>query len=303
LHGPGRIEDGSCEIQAAPVVDPDTNTIFVAFNNNGGCQGSLHYPYIVDSTDDGVTWSIPEKMIVNGQPVGTQTGPIIGPTKGLTVKGPMGQTRLMLPGEGGKYGAASIYSDDHGKTWHSNGTTAFGEIDWTVCTPGACGGRGKYAMAIRDRGFWSISFSNDTVTWSRKSATKADVNVNIHHDKPGIVGIPGGLMVSHPLGQCPIGVRTCDRKPSDVIGSGMGLFISKDGITWKLLKRIWPFGGMYSTLIPLTVDKDGGALTYAVIYTGGAIGFNAIAVVNFQNFTFSPSDFDILDSHDDTVIV
>merc|ERR1712216_611188 len=83
----------------------------------------------------------------------------------------------------------------------------------------------------------------------------------------------------------------------DVIRTGMGLFASKDGITWKLLRRIWPFGGMYSTLIPLTVDKNGGALTYAVIYTAGAIGGTGVEVINFQNFTFSPSDLEMRNRH------
>ena len=54
----------------------------------------------------------------------------IGPTKGLAVTSPAGGVRLMLPGEGGKFAAASIYRDDHGRTWHPNGTAAVGEMDW-----------------------------------------------------------------------------------------------------------------------------------------------------------------------------
>jgi hypothetical protein len=235
--------------------------------------------------------------MVNGVTVKDGQGPIMGPTKGLTVTGPAGQVRLMLPGEGSRirgFSSASIYSDDHGKTWHSNGTEAVGEMDWTVCSPGACGGS-KYAMINRARVGTAISFSNDTVNWTPQVPTHSDALWSSRHSKPGIVSVPGGLVMSGQLMQCPVGVRGCARKPSDVIAFGFALYISRDGINWKLLRRLWPYGGMYSTMIPLTVDKDGAALTYAVVYACGAIGESIIGKVNFAKFSFSPSDFDVLD--------
>merc|ERR1712070_909947 len=113
-------------------------------------------------------------------------------------------------------------------------------MDWTKCTSGACGGS-KYAMLVRMG--WSFSkttpevcFSNDTIHWSRLVSTKVDGgNVGtVHHNKPGVVAVPGGLVSSQAIGQCPLGTKprmfSCDRKPTDVVRSGMGLFASKDGL-------------------------------------------------------------------------
>jgi len=49
---------------------------------------------------------------------------------------------------------------------------------------------------------------------------------------------------------------------------------------------------MYTTLAALTADKEGGALTYGVIFSAGSMGGLATGTVFYQNFTFSPSDLD-----------
>ena len=41
---------------------------------------------------------------------------------------------------------------------------------------------------------------------------------------------------------------------------------------WSLFKKLWPFGGMYTTMAALTTDKEGAALTYAVIFAAGSLG-------------------------------
>jgi hypothetical protein len=94
-------------------------------------------------------------------------------------------------------------------------------------------------------------------TWSREISTKnGETVVGTHHGKPGLVGVPGALISSQQIEQCPLGAKLviqevagasrnlgCNdtatgkltpRSPSDVSGHGMGLLISKDGVNWKL---------------------------------------------------------------------
>ena len=118
-----RAENGHCQSQAAPFIDPSTKTLFVGFNADGPqCttrgKGFSSTPMLVNSSNEGLTWSAPYLPLVNqpqGPPVPARAGSMtIGPTKGLTVKTPSGGVRLMIPGENGW--SASVYSDDHGKT-------------------------------------------------------------------------------------------------------------------------------------------------------------------------------------------
>ena len=73
----------------------------------------------------------------------------------------------------------------------------------------------------------------------------------------------------------------------------MDLFASVDGVTWKLLRRLWPQGlrGGYSTITPLEVDHQGGALRYGLLMEFGGI-LSPWSQLAFMNFTFSPHDLD-----------
>ena len=159
-------------------------------------------------------------------------------------------------------------------------------MDWTVCPPsasGVCPPGMKLAMINRGGAKASptscqISFSADSVSWSRQASTdNGQLVVGTHHGKPGLVAVAAGdsgsgaaLLSSQQIALCPLGLRmnntdlSCgtpgsanytQRKPSDVIGHGMGLLISKDGVHWKLFKKLWPFGGMYTTMAALETDK------------------------------------------------
>ena len=119
-----RAENGHCQSQAAPLIDPTTKTLLVAFNSGGPmCQGRST-PMLVNSTDDGLHFSDPYPLAMTGSKTRSVS---IGPTKGLTVPSPSGGVRLMMPGENG--GAASIFSDDHGQHWVSSDTLSPGEMD------------------------------------------------------------------------------------------------------------------------------------------------------------------------------
>jgi hypothetical protein len=147
----------------------------------------------------------------------------------------------------------------------------------------------KYAMINRGGAKASpnscqIQFSADSTTWSAPVSTEnGQIVVGTHHGKPGLVAVPGALLSSQQISACPLGLKlnpdqSCgspgsanhsERKPSDVIGHGMALLISKDGVRWSLFKKLWPFGGMYTTLAALTTNEAGEALTYGVIFSAG----------------------------------
>jgi hypothetical protein len=307
-----RAENGQCQSQAAPVLDPVTNTLFVGFTANlPGCQAKelraqdyVTAPMLINSTDEGLSWGTPYNMMLymgpGKQPV--PQGPhkwnqgSFGPTKGMTVRLPNGGIRLQLPGENGW--SAAVFSDDHGATWQTNAynrsyTLSPGEMDWTVCTPGtACPPGMKYIMVNRE-GFpsWEktmgVQFSVDGVVWGKQYATNNSNNILVGqgHAKPGIVAVPGAFISSQTLEQCPTGIlmnldMSCGipgtpaykkRQPDDVVGSGMALMISIDGIHWSLFKKLWPIGGMYTTAAGLTFDANGAALTYGIVFAAGTL--------------------------------
>ena len=75
------------------------------------------------------------------------------------------------------------------------------------------------------------------------------------------------------------------RQPSDVLGSGMCLMISIDGVHWSLFKKTWPIGGMYSTAAGLTFDEEGAALTYGIVFAGGSLPWSRSGHIYYMNFT------------------
>jgi hypothetical protein len=108
-------------------------------------------------------------------PASGRSGFTVGPTKAIVVKSSGNGTRLMLPGEGGAFGAVSIYSDDHGATWTGNkGTGAVGEMDWTVCTAGACTSN-KQAAPPPKYAMYGACFYTESMVFEDKDASRLDL--------------------------------------------------------------------------------------------------------------------------------
>ena len=249
-------------------------------------------------------------------------GPNFGPTKGLTIKLPSGGVRLQLPGENGW--SAAVFSDDGGTTWQSNAhnrsyTESPGEMDWTICSNGtSCPPGMKYLMVNRAAGkvcpTMCSQFSADGLVWTRQIPTISTdqghtISTGQGHAKPGVVAVPGAFISSQTLLLCPPGECTrsgptkcapghgsefCGipgkpsyrkRQPDDVLGSGMCLMISKDGIHWSLFKKTWPLGGMYTTAAGLTFDADGAALTFGIVFAAGSLPWSRSGHIYYMNFT------------------
>ena len=142
------------------------------------------------------------------------------------------------------------------------------------------------------------------VTWSKQIPTINANNLLVGqgHAKPGVVAVPGAFISSQTLLLCPTGVKmsgglgheVCGtpgtpsyrtRQPDDVLGAGMCLMISKDGIHWSLFKKTWPIGGMYSTAAGLTFDEEGAALTYGIVFAAGSLPWSRSGHIYYMNFT------------------
>ena len=322
-----RAENGLCQSQAAPVIDPVTKTLFVGYIDQGaGClvkgtnwDTSQAKPKLMKSTDDGLSWSKPLPFMLNQGP-GKAAVPVTvhqhfatGPTKGLTIKRADGGVRLMLPGEADV--SSAMFSDDAGATWQSSAlnksyTLSPGEMDWTICSNGTSCPPGMKFIMVNRGGYKACptmcsQFSADGLVWSKQIPTINGPNkilVGQGHAKPGIVAVPGAFISSQTLLLCPTGVKmsgelgkeVCgtpgtpeyrERQPDDVLGGGMCLMISKDGIHWSLFKKTWPISGIYTTAAGLTFDAEGAALTYAIVFAAGSLPWSRTGHIYYMNFT------------------
>jgi hypothetical protein len=123
----------------------------------------------------------------------------------------------------------------------------------------------------------------------------------VSSEAPGAVGVPGGLVMSHNGGpglnqsRSIFGAREGEGGQRPLAGSGNfnrgeafngeDLLYTTDGREWKLLKRLWPQLGSYSTLAELETDSDGAALTYGTLFAGGFLGPGEYMV--FMNFSWN----------------
>merc|ERR1712196_72489 len=96
----------------------------------------------------------------------------------------------------------------------------------------------------------------------------------------GLLGVPGALLLSH--GGSP-GTEGLTGKGD---AGGVDLLWSEDSVNWRLLRRLWPLRGGYSTIAELEVDPQGNPLAYAVVFEGADL-LSADAGLIFENFTWS----------------
>ena len=127
----------------APVVDRETGTVFLLMTRNLGVdrepqiidQTSIDTRriYITQSTDDGITWTIPVE-ITKYVKHDNWTWYATGPCQGIQIVHGLYKGRLVIPcdhieAETKKYFSHVIYSDDHGKTWQPGGTTPVDQLN------------------------------------------------------------------------------------------------------------------------------------------------------------------------------
>ncbi|GAA3561375.1 exo-alpha-sialidase [Kribbella ginsengisoli] len=122
------------------VVDKSTSEVFLFYNlcerlpENTSCSSDSGTVYYRSSTDGGVTWS-PRSSLAGLFDHFPYNWAMHGPGPGHGIQLESGRLLLTVghrtiitsvPAEDRKYGASSIYSDDHGRTWKSGGEVPLG---------------------------------------------------------------------------------------------------------------------------------------------------------------------------------
>merc|ERR1712060_181223 len=125
-----------------------------------------------------------------------------------------------------------------------------------------------------------IHYSNDSIHWTAPIPIRTLSTWSNYSQAPGLIGVPGGLLMSHGG----IGDPTRPGLLGHGDSGGMDLFFSSDGVNFKLLKHIWPFTGGYSSLIELQTTPDGMATSYAVMFEAGGVT-QACEQLAFMNFS------------------
>jgi sialidase-1 len=127
-------DDGpDCLNNPCTVLDADTGHIFVMFQSypagfrerDGKIQPGLDGPaivrnYVIDSDDDGVSWSKPRDVTRTTKHAERVTIVASGPGIGIQLRHGPHQGRLLIPfneGPFGQWDVLSVLSDDHGATW------------------------------------------------------------------------------------------------------------------------------------------------------------------------------------------
>lgn len=119
-----------------PVVDRDTGRIWMLMTWNrgddtepaiiAGRSRDTRRVYVVESADDGLTWSAPLEVTAGTKRPGW-TWYATGPGAGIQVGHGPHRGRLVIPcdhieAETRAYGSHVVFSDDHGRTWRLGGT-------------------------------------------------------------------------------------------------------------------------------------------------------------------------------------
>lgn len=214
--------------------------------------------YSMRSTDDGVTWSQPVEITASFEPFRKYYDwKVIATGPGHGVQLPTG--RLVVPiwlafggvGDHGPSAAATIYSDDHGKTWQAGEMAAPNTADYASPneTAAAVLSDGRVMLVTRNHSKPNrkmVTTSPDGATrWDKPSFPDALWEPRCMASLIGHPAIPGGVLFS-----CP---RTEPTTPGGKSArEKLSIQLSRDdGRTWPVLRELDAGPSAYSDLAVL----------------------------------------------------
>jgi sialidase-1 len=205
------------------------------------------------SSDEGRTWSAASEITGSVKMPGW-TWYATGPCHGIQIKKRKYRNRLIIPCdhiESGtkKYYSHIIYSDDHGKTWKTGGTTPQDQVNECTVTELSAG---KIMLNMRNydrtQKARKISLSDDGgSTWS-----------DIYSDPVLIEPVCQGSLLTYSRSRLKKDLLLFLNPADETSRRNMTLRISYDeGTTWPVLKVMHPGPSAYSDLARLSSGDIG----------------------------------------------
>ena len=240
------------------IVDRDTGAIeFLYCINYARC-------FSMRSTDDGVTWSDPVDITASFEPLRAKYPWKVvatGPGHGIQMKG----GRLVVPiwlaygkeGDHSPSASATIYSDDHGKTWLAGEVAVPNEGEFVNPNETMIARLSDDRVMLLTR---SVSKPNRKIVTTSADGATGWARPTFHPDLWEPVCMAS--IVSHPTAAGTL-LFSCPRRVSDKpAGRGkreqLSIMLSRDdGKTWPVLKLLEEGPSAYSDL---TVLPDGSVL-------------------------------------------
>ena len=244
------------------IVDRDTGTIqFLYCVNYARC-------FSMRSTDDGVTWSTPVEITASFEPFRKQYDWKViatGPGHGIQMK----SGRLVVPiwlafggaGDHGPSAAGTIFSDDHGKTWHAG--------DITMPNDGDFGNPNESILTTLSDGRVLMVSRNGSKPNRKLVATSADGatgwSTPQFHDQlwepqcmASIIAHPAGVLLFSNPHTLPLGKDGKETPGGRGKRQNLCIKLSRDdGKTWPMNKTLEAEASAYSDL---SVLPDGTVL-------------------------------------------
>ena len=249
--------EGQCWANPTFVVDRRTREVFLFYNwcvrlpENTSCSADSSTMYVISSVDGGQTWGAPRELtdLFAHFPYNwSMHGP--GPGHGIQLD----TGRLLLtvshrtiitgvPASERNYGASTLYSDDHGRTWKSGGAVPMGPEYPTV---------GESRLVQREDGTVLMnSRAGSGANWSRSVSVSEDRGLTWSvprlDDGAGLFnGVDAGLL------RLSRG-RVLLSRPDAPMRWNMTVSVSyDDGDTWRYSRVVNPGRSFYSDLARLS---------------------------------------------------
>ena len=247
----------------APVVDYTTGTIYLlsTWNLGGDHESQIidqsskdsRRIFILKSTDNGQTWSSPQE-ITKSVKLANWTWYATGPCHGIQLTKGKNSGRLLIPCDhieavSKKYFSHVIFSDDHGKTWQTGGTTPQDQVN--ECSVAELSD-GKLVLNMRNydrkQKTRKISISNDSgITWG-----------NIYSDKSLPEPICQGSLLGYLIRKTGNGRLLFINPADENKRQNMTLRMSSDdGSTWEKSRVLFAGPSAYVDLTQLSNGNIG----------------------------------------------
>lgn len=256
------------------VLEEKSGTIFLTYQSYPGTlserSGQIETGYdgdrivrcwLISSTDDGTTWSVPREITRNAKREKTVTTIASGPGIGIQLTRGRHAGRLVFPFNEGPFGSwniYSIYSDNGGVSWNMGQVAPGGLIEVN----------GKRTSQVNECQIVELDDGHllmNSRRWSGAKVRKASLSVDGGETWSQVVDVPD---LKDP--SCMGSIIRCKNpeknKPSLLLFSGPNsdkrtngtIFISEDqGQTWSRSRVIEPGLFAYSCLVELPDDSVG----------------------------------------------